>query len=73
MRTIGGYEPVKEVRIAETVSEYTYRAALINNGAPLGRATATASSLSPYTTIVDGSLTFGPVGSGVRVVSTDLS
>ena len=69
--TIGGYQLVSDVRITRTINELTYRAMLANTGAPLSGATATAASLSPATTIVDGTLTFGPVQSNATVVSTD--
>src|ERR1700704_1103641 len=70
-QTIGGYTLLNEVRVTRTISEYTYRATLINNGGALAGATATAVSLSPKTTIVDGALTFGAVVAGGTVVSTD--
>ena len=69
--TISGYQLISEVRVSRTVSEYTYRAALTNNGGPLAGATAVATSVSPNTTMLDGSLTFGPVGSGATILSTD--
>ena len=69
--TISGYQLLSEVRITRTVSEYTFRATLTNSGGALGGATATATSLSPDTTIVDGSLSFGPVAAGGSVESTD--
>src|SRR5262249_7287819 len=70
-RTIGKYELIKEVKIGDTVSEYTYRATLSNNATSLRSAIATASSTSPATTIIDGSVSFGPVGPGLSVASSD--
>jgi hypothetical protein len=70
-RTIGGYEKVSEVRVTRTVTEYVYRVQLINNGAPLIGATATAISLSAATTIVSGTVTFGPVAAGGVGISQD--
>ena len=69
--TIGGYVKVSEVRVTRTVNEYAYRATLTNTGPALAGATATATSSSAATTIVEGALTFGPVGSGGSVESSD--
>jgi hypothetical protein len=69
--TIDGYELVSSARITRTITEFTYRATITNTGADLAGADATATSLIPATTIVDGALTFGPVGSGAATVSTD--
>src|SRR5262245_33525533 len=69
--TIGGYIKVSEVRLTRTVFEYTYQATLTNGGPALAGATATATSVSPATTIVDGAVAFGPVGPGGSVVSSD--
>jgi hypothetical protein len=68
---ITSYQLISEVRITRTVSEYTYKAVLTNSGPPLGASTATATSTSPNTTIVDNSLTFAPVAAGGTTVSTD--
>src|SRR5262245_26673462 len=68
--TIDGYVKVSEVRVTRTVPEYVYRATLTNAGPPLAGATAVVTSLSPATVIVDGSLTFGAVGTG-SVESSD--
>jgi hypothetical protein len=69
--TIAGYIKVSETSVTRTISEYVYRATLTNTGPALAGATALATSLSPATTLVDGSLTFGPVGAGGSVASTD--
>ena len=69
--SIGGYIKLSETSVTRTISEYVYRATLTNTGPALSGATALATSLSPATTIVDGSLTFGAVGAGGSVVSTD--
>src|SRR5688500_16922280 len=68
-QTIGNYEKVSETRITRTVSRFVYRATLQNNGPALSSATATATSLVPSTTIVDGNLAFGPVPQGGSVSS----
>ena len=57
--------------MTRTVSEFTYRATLVNGGALIAGATATATSVSAATTIVDGSLAFGPAEPGGSVPSTD--
>src|SRR5207244_4391268 len=49
----------------------TYRATLTNAGAPIVSAIATLNPLKGSTKIIDGSLTFGRVGSGASVVSSD--
>src|ERR1051325_7109972 len=69
--TIGSYQLISEVRVTRDVSEYTYRAVLTAAGQALSGATATAVSVAAPTTIVDGSLTFGPVAAGGTVTSTD--
>ena len=71
LQTIAGYVKVSEARVTRTVSEYSYRASLTNNGTALTGATATVSSLAGATTIVDSGLSFGPVGSGATVESLD--
>jgi hypothetical protein len=68
---IGDYQLVSDVRVTRTVNELTYRAVLTNGGQALAGATATVTSIAAATTIVDGVLTFGPVGPGGTVVSTD--
>jgi hypothetical protein len=69
--TIGGYVKVSELRITRDITEYVYQATLTNAGPALSGATAVASSISGATTIVEGALTFGPVGAGGNVQSTD--
>src|SRR6185295_12454603 len=70
-QTINNYVLVSQRAISLTVFEYTYRASLVNGGTALTGATATVASLSTATTIVDNSLTFGPVAAGGTVVSSD--
>jgi hypothetical protein len=67
---IGGYVKVGEQRVTRTVTEFTYRATL-TGASPLSGAAATVVSLSPATTIVDGTLTFGAAGAGEAVPSID--
>ena len=70
-RVIHHYELVRVQKVSQELNEYTYRASLTNFGAPLPGATATVTSLSRGTMIVDGSLTFGAVGTGKTVASAD--
>lgn len=69
--TIGGFEKISEARITRSISEFTYRATLFNAGADISGATATATSGSPATTIIDGELTFASVASGSSALSSD--
>jgi hypothetical protein len=69
--TVGGYEKVSETRVTRTLTEYVYRASLTNSGPAIPGASATVTSLSPTTTIIEGTLTFGPAGSGAAVASLD--
>ncbi len=68
--TVGGYIKVSETRVGLTIFEYLYRATLSSPFALTG-ATASVVSLVPATTIVDGSVTFGPVAGAGSVVSSD--
>ena len=70
-RVIHHYELVRVQKVAPDLSEYTYRAWLWNTGAPLAGATARLSDVPRGTTVVDDSLTFGPVKSGRAVRSSD--
>ena len=70
-RFIHHYQLVRVQRVSRDLSEYTYRAWLTNLGAPLTGASATVTSQSRATTVVDGSLSFGPVATGRTVPSTD--
>src|SRR5687767_7746440 len=69
--TIGGYQLVSTVFVTRTVTQFTYKAALTNGPTALTGATATAVSLSPFTVLVDNTLTFGAVGPGAFVVAAD--
>jgi hypothetical protein len=69
--SIGGYQLVSSTRISRTVTQFTYRAALTNGGPNIASALAMVTSLSPATTVVDATLSFGPVTTGNSVLSTD--
>jgi hypothetical protein len=70
--TIGNYLLVSAVRATLYEYAYTYTADVTNAGPDAPGVTATLSSLSPYTKVVDGSLTFGdvPAASTRRSVDT---
>ena len=70
-QTVGGFQSASEVRVTRTVSDFTSRATLTTDGGALAGATATPTSLSPATMILEGSVPFGPVGTGGMVVSKD--
>jgi hypothetical protein len=69
--TVGSYVLVSEQRISRTHSDFTYTAALANDGAALINAQATLTGVPPGVTVIDGSLTFGNVAAGAQVRSTD--
>lgn len=71
LHAVGSFQLVSEVRVTRTVSEFTYRAVLTNAGPAVGGATATVASLSPNTTVVDGTVTFAATGANGSTVSTD--
>src|SRR5262245_7115953 len=71
LTSIGNYQQVSETRVSRTVFEYVYRATFTNLGGPVTGATATVTSLVPATTIVDGTLTFGPAGALATAPSID--
>ncbi|MEZ5291743.1 MAG: Calx-beta domain-containing protein [Vicinamibacterales bacterium] len=52
-------------------TDYVFRARLFNIGAPVPGATATLTGASPAATVLDGTLTFGPVGRFGTAWSTD--
>lgn len=68
---IGNYVKLSEKRITRTVYEYTYRADAINSGPGGLNVAGTVTSNSPYTTIMDDSLSFGDLPAGATVTSSD--
>jgi hypothetical protein len=68
---IGDYRLVRITRVTANVTEFVYRATLHNHGPALPGATATLVGPAKDTTIVDRTLTFGPVRAGGRVESVD--
>jgi hypothetical protein len=69
--TIGNYTLVSERRIARGVWEMVCKAQAINRGFTAYGVTATVTSRSPHTSIVEGSLSFGDVYSLASVTSSD--
>lgn len=68
---IGDYQLVSSKRISRTVSEYTYKAAVINTGSDALDVSATLNINAPGVTVLDGELSFGDVGAGATVSSAD--
>jgi len=68
---IGDYQLVSSKRISRTVSEYTYKAAVINTGSDALDVSATLNINAPGVTVLDGELSFGDVGAGATVPSAD--
>ena len=69
--TVGNYVLVSEQRVSRTHSDFTYRASLTNDGAPLTNVQATLTGVPANVAVVEGSLTFGNVGAAATVQSTD--
>jgi len=69
--TVGNYTLVSSQRVSRTDFNYYYRADVTNTGQGVLTVTATAASSSPYTTVVDGSLSFGDVPAGSTAPSSD--
>ena len=68
---ICNYVQISAKAVTRTDYDYTYQAKLTNTGQDAAGATATLTSSSPNTKVIDGSLSFGPVGAGQTVTSTD--
>ena len=69
---VGGYQLVSQARVGRTTFDYTYRGTIENSGiVAYTGVSASLISTSPYTTVLDGSLTFDDTGIGARRVSTD--
>ena len=65
-------EVLSETRVSRTVFKYVMQASVQNNGATMARGvTATCTSTSPKTTVVDGTLSIGNVAPGAATASTD--
>jgi hypothetical protein len=62
---------VSSTRVGRTLIEYTYNVNITNNGSDAQDVTASVSSSSPYTVVVDGAVNFGDVPAGETVTGTD--
>lgn len=70
--TIGSYQLVSSTRATRTEFDYVYKASVTNPGTiDVVHVTATLTSKSPTTTLIDGSLTCGDVPAVKTVVCTD--
>ena len=68
--TISAPETISETRISRTIFEYVMRAKLTNPGPAAAAISATVTSSSPKTVIVQNTLTFGNVGAATTADST---
>ena len=62
---------ISSTRVTRTQWDYTYTATVQNTGAAATGVTATVMSSAPSTVIVNGSLSFGSIGAGQTVTSTN--
>lgn len=69
--TVNGYTQIAKDRVSRTEFTYTYSAAITNNGPAVEDVSASLSSSSPRTQVVDGDLEFGAVAAGTSVQSQD--
>jgi hypothetical protein len=69
--TIGNYSLVSKERVGRTEFNYIYHADVTNNGPDVRNVTATVTSASEHTTVIDGTLTFGEVSAQNTVTSSD--
>ena len=65
------YQLVNKTRVGRTAYEYTYQVNITNNGSDVQNATASVTSSSPNTTIIDGDVSFGDVAGGTTVTGSD--
>jgi len=70
--SVGNYSLVFSQRVSRYEYDYTYRADINNKTGPaVQNVTASLTSNSTYTTVIEGDLTFGDVITGETVVSSD--
>jgi len=69
--TIGNHTLISKQRVGRTYYNYTYKADVTNSGSDVQNVTANLTSNSFHTTVVDRDLSFGDVGSGCTVTSSD--
>lgn len=65
------YQLVSSVRVGRTEYDYAYRAKITNNGPALLNVSATVSSSSPNTKIIDGNVNFGNLAAGAVASGSD--
>lgn len=65
------YQLISSARVGRTDFDYTYRVNITNNGTDAQNVTATVSSNSPNTSIIDGEVNFGDVVAGATVTGGD--
>jgi len=65
------YQLVSKKRVGRTAYEYTYQVNVDNNGPDARKVTATVTSSSPHTTIIDGEVSFGDVSAAGTVTGAD--
>ena len=69
--SVDGFELQSKTRVSRTDYVYTFKANAVNTGENAGGVTATLTSTSSNTTVVDGELTFGDIQAGITVQSQD--
>lgn len=69
--TSSDYQLVSKTRVGRTAYEYTYQVIVSNDGEDAQAVTASVTSSSPNTTIVDSDVSFGDVAGGESVTSSD--
>lgn len=69
--SVTGLTLVSSTRVGRTTFDYTYKINVSNNGGALTDVTATVTSSSPNTVILDGSVTVGDLAAASGVVTSD--
>ena len=69
--TSGSLELVSSKRVGRTVFEYTYKVQAVNSGGAVNNVSATVTSSSDATKIIDGELEFGNLGANATATSVD--
>ena len=69
--TVGNYTLISKSQVGRYQFDYTYRANVTNTGPNATNVNAQATSGSPHTQVIDGSLNFGDVSSQMTVISQD--
>lgn len=69
--SIDNYQLVSKTRVGRTVYQYEFKADVNNTGPDVQNVTAALVSASPYTTVIDNTLSFGEVPSESTIQSYD--